>query len=371
MPLPLPGRPVHRKDGQLIPRGDRKFLVRVYLYRDEKGKRVYRSQTVNGTVSEARRTLASMQTKADSGSIVASTRETVRDYLAWWLESCHKPTVAESTYRTTEQRIRLYVLPHVGHYQLQKLTPSIVQGAYAALNEQVEAQMVVHAHRALSQALSKAVKLGRISRNPCDDADLPRVARSEMRTLTPAQVYLFLEGTADHNLSALWHLLFLAGLRPAEALALRWSDIVDGAARIQRTLRHGIGNTWYIDEPKTEKSRRTVPLTETTIDSLTALQRSARGIGDAQLFSSPMSTVSHAFRAALDRLGLPRVRLYDTRHTHATLLLGAGENLKVVSERLGHSTIALTANIYSHVTPTMQAGAVLKLESVMKKASTA
>lgn len=360
---------MNRRDGQLIPRGDRKFLVRVYLYRDAAGKRVYRSETVEGTVSQAKQRLASMLTKADSGSLVASTRETVRDYLAWWLEACHKPTVAESSFRTTEQRIRLYVLPYVGHYQVQKLTPSIVQGAYAALNEQVEAQMVVHAHRALSQALRKAVKLGRISRNPCDDADLPRVARTEMRTLTPAQVYLFLEGTADHSLSALWHLLFLAGLRPSEALALRWSDIVDGSARIQRTLRHGVGNTWYIDEPKTEKSRRTVPLTETTLAALQRHQRKTAGIGDALLFASPMSTVSHAFKAALVRLELPCIRLYDTRHTHATLLLGAGENLKVVSERLGHSTIALTGNTYSHVTPTMQAGAVLKLEGVMRKAA--
>jgi integrase len=358
-----------RRDGQLIPRGDRKFLVRVYLHRDAQGKRVYRSQTVNGTVSEARRVLASMQTKADSGAIVASTRETVRDYLAWWLEACHKPTVAESTYRTTEQRIRLYVLPHVGHYLLQKLTPSIVQGTYAALNQQVEAQMVVHAHRALSQALRKAVKLGRISRNPCDDADLPRVARVEMRTLTPAQVYLFLDGTADHNLSALWHLLFLAGLRPSEALALRWSDIVDGSVRIQRTLRHGTGNHWYLDEPKTQKSRRTVPLTEATLHALAKRQRASGGIGEASVFDSPMSTVSHAYKAALARLELPSIRLYDTRHTHATLLLGAGENLKVVSERLGHSTIALTGNTYAHVTPTMQAESVLRLEKVMKKAA--
>lgn len=366
---------MNRRDGQLIPRGDRKFLVRVYLYRDAAGKRVYRSETVEGTVSQAKQRLASMLTKADSGSLVASTRETVRDYLAWWLEACHKPTVAESSFRTTEQRIRLYVLPYVGHYQVQKLTPSIVQGAYAALNEQVEAQMVVHAHRALSQALRKAVKLGRISRNPCDDADLPRVARTEMRTLTPAQVYLFLEGTADHSLSALWHLLFLAGLRPAEALALRWSDIVDGSARIQRTLRHGSGNRWYIDEPKTAKSRRTVPLTEATLRVLDLHQRRSAGIGESLCFQDrqgnhvPMSTVSHAFASGLRKHDLPRVRLYDTRHTHATLLLGAGENLKVVSERLGHSSIALTANIYSHVTPTMQAGAVLKLEGVMRKAA--
>lgn len=366
---------MNRRDGQLIPRGDRKFLVRVYLYRDAKSKRVYLSQTVNGTVSEARRALAAMQTKADSGTSVASTRETVADYIAWWLESSYKPTVAESTYRGTEERLRLYVLPYVGHYHLQKLSPSIIQSYYAALNTKVKPQMVVHAHRALSQALRQAVKLGRITRNPCHDLNLPRVARIERHTLSPEQVHRFLVGTSDSPYSALWHLLFLAGLRPGEALALQWTDIIDGSVRINRTLRHGVGNHWYFDEPKTAKSRRVVPLTENTLRALELHRRRCAGIGASLCFQDrqgkhvPMRTVNAAFKAALVRLELPCIRLYDTRHTHATLLLGAGENLKVVSERLGHSTIALTADTYSHVTPTMQAGAVLKLESTMRKAS--
>jgi integrase len=221
------------------------------------------------------------------------------------------------------------------------------------------------------------------ARNPADFVDLPRQARKEMKALSVEEVDRFMTAAAADR----WHVLFAfalaTGMRPGEYLGLQWKDVDlrAGTVKVQRSLvREGKG--WYFSEPKTARSRRTIPLPRTTVAMLAdhkrqqAEERLAAGAGYANhdlvfatALGSPLgeqNLASRHFKPLLRAAGLPSdIRLYDLRHTCATMLMEAGENPKVVSERLGHATITLTLDTYSHVLPTMQREAASKLESLL------
>jgi integrase len=205
-----------------------------------------------------------------------------------------------------------------------------------------------------------------------------------MKVLTPAQVNLFLEVTAGHPLRTLWCVLVTTGLRPGEALGLKWTDLDDSRVRVQRAVAQDDKNGFYLSETKTDKSRRSVRLPAIALAALEAHRaRQAAEIlvaGPAYernglIFANSVgrlldqSKIRKEFYRALKRAGLPRVRLYDLRHSHATHLLMAGVHPKVVADRVGHSTTNLTLDTYSHVLPEVQEDAVQKVETLFKLAA--
>ena len=231
-------------------------------------------------------------------------------------------------------------------------------------------------------ALKQAVRWGLLQRNPAELADLPKADRKERRVLSPAEARQFIEACegAEHGL--VFHFALLTGMRPEGYLALQWSDLdlERRTAQVRRAVVRQKGG-WRFKEPKTSRSRRSVALPADLIQKLVkhrlrqnewrlqlgglweALDLVFCGAG-----GSPLSNVDlnrRHFKPLLEKAGLPQIRLYDLRHSCATLLLIAGENPKVVSERLGHSTVVLTLDTYSHVLPTMPEQATARLQELL------
>lgn len=237
-------------------------------------------------------------------------------------------------------------------------------------------------HNLLREALSHAVKWGLVARNVAEAVDPPRGQRKEMQALTSADLRRVLnacEGTPWHPI---FHTLAWTGLRRSELLGLRWKDIdlLYATLRVSQVL-HQLNNGRFVyQEPKTAKGRRTIALCPSSCIELRrhreTQERDANLLGtpltdDSLVFGHPdgsprsPSTLTLAFRRLTRRLGFTGVRLHDLRHTHATLMMEQGVNPKIVSERLGHASVVITLDTYSHVLPNMQEDAVARFESAM------
>lgn len=362
--------------GQLIKRGERNFIVRVYLGRDANGKRDYLNQTVRGSKKDTQALLNKLLRDKDMGVLVEPARMSLDDYLDHWLETSVKPRVREGSYQEYASTLRRNVRPVLGAKKLGSIKPVDVQGLYSEMQKRGLKDSVRYTHTVFKDALKQAVKWQMLSQNPADFVDLPKPSRPKVQALTQEEAQRFLEAAKSNRWYCFFSLLLSTGLRPSEALGLYWTDVdlARGTVTIRRGLRRLKGK-WVLEEPKTPNARRTIPLPL----SLTALlsehltrQREV-GFDGPLVFTSPVGAPKHEdgivkdyFKPLLKKAGLPNsVRLYDLRHTHATLLLLAGVHPKVVSERLGHSNITITLNTYSHVLPNMQQAAADKLEAML------
>jgi len=369
--------------GQIIKRGERKFLVRIFLGRDANGKRKYHNHTVHGTKKDAEKYRNQKLRELDIGEFVEPSKELFKDHVDRWLEQVVKHRVREKTYQDYKRRLELYIFPSLAEVTLSQVTPDVIQEIYSNMLERgLSSRSVRYVHTILKNSLNQAVKWGKIYRNPCDLVDLPRLETKEMHVLSPDEAVRFLEATVYSRFKALFSLLITTGMRPGEALALKWPDInLDkGKVTVNKTLTRVKGRGWKLEEPKTTKSRRTIPIPEDVVKDLKEhraaqaehkLQVEAyhdHGFVFASETGEPMSETNLSrrdFKRVLKQAGLPDIRLYDLRHTCATLLLAAGENPKIVSERLGHTDITLTLGTYSHVLPDMQEEATEKLNNML------
>ncbi|MEN3332070.1 MAG: integrase [Blastocatellia bacterium] len=249
----------------------------------------------------------------------------------------------------------------------------------------LSARTVRYTHVVINSAFKQAVKWRMLSRNPSAFVDLPRQARKEMQALSPEEAGRFLEAAAEDRYGVLFTLALITGLRSEEYFGLQWKDVelVKGVVTVQRTLVWRTkGGGWYFGEPKTTKSRRNIPLPQMLVRRLTEhkvrqAEEKLKAGPEYQKLDLVFATkkggplmhrnlLRNHFSPIVKRAGLPdSIRLYDLRHSCATLLLAAGEHPKVVSERLGHASITLTLDTYSHVLPSMQKAASEKLESLL------
>lgn len=371
--------------GQLIKRGENCWLVRIFQGRDANGKRRYFNKTIHGTKRDAQKYLTASLRDKDLGVFVEPANMPLNDYLDKWLETAAKPRVAPPTFNNYEYLLKRYIRPTLGGRKLSDVKPLDVQKIYKAMTDGgLSPRTVRYTHTVLSSALKQAVKWGMLARNPCEAVELPRMVRNEMQAFSPAQAQKFLEAAKDDKHGIVFAFALATGMRPEEYLALRWSDVdlEKGTATVQRTLIWRKGGGWYFGEPKTKQSRRTMPLPASLVRDLILHRRTQTeyrfGLGatyqnNELCFATETGTPLHLrnlfhrhFSKILDRAALPAsFRLYDLRHSCATLLLAVGENPKVVSERLGHASIVLTLDTYSHVLPDMQKGASDKLEAVL------
>lgn len=370
--------------GQLVRRGRSTWLLRVYLGRSQStGRRKYLNKTVHGSKKDAQKVLTDLLKQKDMGVLFEHTRETLDDFLDRWLEAAAKPGVRQRTFDDYKEALNRYVRPKIGGRLLSQVTPVEVQTLYSSLLDRgLSPQTVRHVHAVLRNALGQAVRWRLITQNPAEFVDLPRAQRPRNYAMSPKEADRFLEAAKDDVWYPLWALLISTGLRPGEALALHWRDVdlESGTVTVRQALA-GRGGKWRLEEPKTAGARRRVPLPPSTT---LALQRHHAALGsdalaDDLVFHSSAGTfleqrnlIGRHFKPILKRAGLPdRIRLYDLRHTSATLLLGAGVHPKIVSERLGHASVALTLDTYSHVLPDMQSEAASHLERLLFRGSEA
>jgi integrase len=273
------------------------------------------------------------------------------------------------------------IVPRIGSLQLGRVTASRLNALYAELLSSGRADRlgplspttVKRVHATLHRAFRDAVRWGHLSKNPADAADPPRKAELvEMRTWTSQELRRFLEAVRTDDLYELWLLYAVTGMRRGEGLGLRWCDV--DLARQQIAVRQSviaIGINIHISRPKTAKGRRVIALDRTTTALLRRRASRMRPSDDALVFSNgsnePLdpTRVTKRFLSLVKENGLPPIRLHDLRHTHATLALQAGVHPKIVSERLGHATVSLTLDVYSHAIPHMQKDAATKIAGLV------
>jgi integrase len=307
----------------------------------------------------------------------------LREYMSRWLEDSVKGTVRNTTYERYEQTSRTHIVPMLGGIKLKALSPTHVRGLYKEKLSSLSPRTVRYIHVTLHKALKQAVSDGLIPRNATEAVKPPQVHREEIRPLSPEQVKMLLDTASGDRLEALYVLAIHTGLRQGELLGLKWDDIdlKAGTLQVRRALITARGGP-RLAAPKTKGSRRRVSLTGVASEALKGhLERQLEEIDRAGsmwqenglVFASETGApldrrdiTSRRFKPLLKRAGLPHFRFHDLRHTCATLLLTKNVNPKVVSEMLGHSSIAITLDTYSHVLPNMQDSAARALEEALR-----
>jgi integrase len=372
--------------GQIIKRGDKTWVVRIFQGRDENGKRRYINKTLHGTKKNADKYLTAKLRDKDLGINIEPASESLGVYLDKWLERSVKPRVRSRTYDDYAALMTRYVREPLGVIKLSDLRPIDIQKVYQSMQERkLSSRVVRYTHAVLSSALKQAVKWDMLHRNPASAVDLPRIVRKEMKAMSPAEASRFLEAVKVTRQYALFNFALTTGMRPQEYLGLKWSDLdlEKGSATVSRAIvwKREKGGGWAFAEPKTSRSRRTIPLPASTVKALLEHKRK-QGIERLRIGSEwqdhklvfpttigtpyTLSSLTNKWlKPALVKAELAGFNLYSLRHTHATLLLANGENAKVASERLGHSTIVLTLDTYSHVLPDMQQQAAERIEKLL------
>mgnify|MGYP001241919903 FL=1 len=373
-----------RKRGQVITKGKNNHLVRVFLGTNADGRRRYHNKVIRGTKKEALQYQTSVLSDLDRGTFIEPSKETLNEYLDRWLNTSAAPRLRERTLRDYRSLLARYVRPVLGHKMLPAVMPLDIQDLYTSMLESgLSPRTIRYTHAVLSSALKQAVKWQLLPRNAAEYVDLPRQKRTEMYAMSKDEVASFLATAKEDRWGTLFLLAVTTGMRPGEYMGLQWKDVNldEGMIHVNKSLVRN-KSEWRFDEPKTAKSRRTVKLAPTVVKSLRAhrskqaAERLRAGIRyqDYDLVfatdtGQPLESrnlIKRHFKPVLKQAGLREtIRLYDLRHTCATLLLAAGEHPKIVSEMLGHASIQLTLDTYSHVLPDMQQGAVAKLEDML------
>jgi integrase len=356
-------------EGSIYRRKDGRWVGQYTIYTATGPKYRYLYGKTRAAVAEK---LTKAMADRNGGLIFDAGNLTVGEYLDSWLSDSVRGTVRPSTFERHEGIIRLHIKPSLGRVWLKKLTPAHVRGLHREkLDAGLAPATVGKIHSTLHKALSQAVSDGIVPRNAAD-VKAPRPTPEEMRPLSETEVRAFLDVARESGdrFEALYVLAITTGLRRGELLGLRWDDVSMerstlrvGRALVREGGRHTLGET------KTRRGRRQINLTPRTVSTLKAHHKKQQeekikltglykdhGLIFATRVGTPINPenlVNRSFKPLLERASLPEIRFHDLRHTCATLLLGRGVHPKLVQELLGHATIAMTLDTYSHYMPSM------------------
>lgn len=348
-----------------------------------------RAQEMKGgfrTKDDADKALARLITELEDGTRIEPRKLTVGQYLEQWLAGLSSPRA--STKRAYEVIVRVHLSPVLGDVPLQQLTRAQVKALYEQLRTSDRAKgrakgrraaplspkSIHNVHLCLRKAFGDAIDDGLLRANPAERAHKLSTDRPEMKTWSAAEVRLFLDRCDTDDNRALWRLALQTGMRRGELLGLRWPDVDLDASRlsVQQQLVRADDQVVF-GPPKTKAGRRSISLDSGTVIALRAhkLRQSPLSASKDLVFARgdgrphDPDVISQQFAAAGRRAGVKRIRLHDCRHTHASLLLEAGIHPKVVQERLGHSSVMVTLDRYSHVVPNMQDEAAARIGAVV------
>ncbi|MDD5476301.1 MAG: tyrosine-type recombinase/integrase [Syntrophales bacterium] len=352
------------------------------------GRRKRITRIVDGRKPKAEKLCADILRQLEQGTYIEPHKQTVTEYMEHWLET-YAINLAPSTYAGYKRIVTAHISTQLGHIPLIKLQPIQVQGYYSSrLQAGLSATTVRQHHAILRQALEHAVKWQLIYRNPADLAEAPTRAAAEIFPLEPEQLDKLLAMATGLRDEYLYIVAAYTGMREGEILALTWPDVdIDGhdpVCRVRQTVGY-INGKGFVFRPtaKSKRSRREIPLPDIAV---TALKKQRAMIREEKVKAGPKydrksalvfpnkygkpldpSDMTRRFKRLVVKAGFPDVRFHDLRHTHATLLLKAGVHPKVVQERLGHQTIGITMDTYTHVLRGMQREAVDKLNEYLLK----
>jgi len=390
----MESKPTRRAIGNITARKSTKNSWQIQIDRGRDpvtGKRLRSYENLKGTKRDAERKLVTLLRNLESGDHIEPSKVTFEEFSRRWLKDHAWANLSPETAQAYEIMVKKHMVAAFGRHKLQQITPEILQRYYAdklATGRRdgkggLSPRTVKHHHRLLHVIFASAVKWRVLPRNPADAVDPPQFQRKEMNTFDQEGLETFLNSLQDTEYYPVFYTLLFTGMRRSEALALRWQDLdLDfGRLSIERSLHHLNDRTFHFLPPKTEKSRRSVALPPSLVmvlkqhrDNQRAMRLtmglvvSNNDLVFAHVDGKPLlpHSISQAWSRLAKRAGYPEVRLHDARHSHASLMLAQGVHPKVVSERLGHNSVSLTLDVYSHVLPGIQEAAALAFDNAFK-----
>lgn len=350
---------------------------------DEKGKQIRKS--VSGkTRKQVSDKLEELKRRYQVGFLDTS-NQTFGEFLEYWLEHSVARTNTKSTYSNYKYACEHVLIPQLGDIELKKVGPQHLQMAFNATLDAGKGRTSELAYSVSHRALQMAVRWKLIAVNPATLVDKPAYKKKEMTCWNPTQIAKFLEVAKEDRHYALYVFLLTTGCRIGEALAIRWSDIDwdNQIVKIQRTLSRDEKGKGYFDEPKTAKSRRAIVLPELALLVLKQHRKSQLEhrlemgeLYDNQdlVFASEIGTalqhsniLRRSFKPLIEKAGVPQITIHQLRHSVATALISAGVSLKQVSEVLGHSSITVTGDVYSHVDISLKRETAHAMNEILSK----
>jgi integrase len=351
------------------------------------GKRKQQWISVKGNKRVAEKKLADLIYQLDTGSFIKPSKTTLSEFLERWIKDYVQPNLAPRTAEGYESIVRQHFIPRLGNITLTQLKPTHLQDYYAEElsigrcdgKGGLKPQTVRHHHTALHKALQTALEWGLLNRNVADAVRPPHAERPEMHTWGEDEITHFLKAAKNTPYYALFYSALFTGMRRSELLALRWCDVdlLLCQVYVTRTVHQLRDGSIIYRPPKTAKGRRMIALSPSTalvLKEHKEKQEEIRrhfgfSVKDEDLIFSTLegkpirpNTVTRAWSDLSKRCGLNVIRLHDARHTHASLMLKQGIHPKIVQERLGHATIAVTLDTYSHVYPGLQEAAAKRFD---------
>lgn len=325
------------------------------------------------TQREALNWLTTQRHSASQGTYATNDKVKLGDFLDRYLQDVAFHALRPRTFETHAGYVRNHIKPELGYIRLTDLRPEHVQRFYTVkLQAGYSKRTVQYMHAILHKALNQALKWGLVGRNVTDLVDVPKPQSKPPNIWNPDQVRVFLEAVKGHRYFPIYVTAIYTGMRQGEILGIHVGDVdlQTGIIHVRHQIQLIKGNGLTVTDLKTDKARRpvTLPLT-----ALQVLEKHIQTVDDGLIFTTstgkPISArnVLRHFKAVIKKLDLPDIRFHDLRHTHASLLLMAGTNPKVVQERLGHSQISLTLDTYSHVVPSLQEEAADKMERILSE----
>jgi integrase len=366
--------------GSIKKRGNGSYTLIYDAPRGEDGKRKQVWVTFQGTKPEAENELARLIHEAATGAFVDPSKVTLGEYLKEWLKQIEHD-LARQTWEDYSRTVTKHIIPDLGNKKLGTLKPSAIQSYYTKKRVYLSGTSLQKHHAILHKALGDAVKLQILARNPVDAVQRPKGDNKKQNVLEPEEVTKLLD-TADGTIYYMPILLAACcGLRQGEALALRWEDVdlEAGTVLIQHSLEH-TSKGLRLKGTKSGKPRRN-KLSELAWSELQRhkeMQAIAKAMSPDYVDSGFVCTFEHGemisprylgatWKRVRDRADIRRVRFHDLRHTYATMLIESGEHLRVVMELLGHSSMSMTYDLYSHVTEAMQTKAADHIDKLIKR----
>lgn len=379
-----------RGSGTIRQRKDGTWEARFTVGRDPgTGKQVQKS-VYGKTRAEAARKMRAHTHEIDEGIYADPAKITFGAWLDIWLNE-YMGSAKHSTVEQYRYQIRTHLKPAMGAVKLSALTSPMLQKLYNdCINQKgLSPKSVRNLHGVAHKTLDQAVKLGYIRFNPCEACTLPRVEKKEMQTIQGDRVADFLKAIRGHQYEAVYFVTIFCGMRQGEVLGLTWDcvDFEKGCITINKQLQKkrqegGGGETRFV-ALKNDKQRKIMPA-PAVFQILQQVQRQQkedrlRAGGD---WSNPLNlvftnalgqhlvayTVYHNFKKIAESIGLPDIRFHDLRHTYATLSLQNGDDIKTVSENLGHATVAFTLDVYGHVTDQMRQDSANRMQALISAA---
>jgi integrase len=376
--------------GHIRERSPGHFAIVLDVADPQTGKRKRRWHSFRGTKRAAQIECARLISELQSGTYLEPNKLLVSAYLDHWLDHM-KAQVSPRSHERYAEITRKNIAPLLGSVPLTKLKPAQISAAYAKAltcgrrdgKGGLSPRTIRHIHRVLKQALGQAMLWQLLIRNPCDAVDPPKVERAAMTTYDLRQTGELIEAMRGTRLFVPTLLAVLLGMRRGEIVALRWKNVdLDAGQLAIIESAEQMNNTVRLKSPKNDRSR-TVALAATIVDELRAhrlrqaealLRLGVRASDDSFVCAHedgrmlPPTWVTQEWVRLIRKTRLPTYRFHDLRHAHATHLLTSGAHPKIASERLGHSNISITLDLYSHVMPGMQEDAAAKVDAALRAA---